>query len=71
MCLCCSDLEKVSSGIGEKFSFVFQALGVCIGGLVGGFVYVWQTTLLVIGCAPIVVLVGAITQWVSVELIIQ
>jgi len=66
ICLCCSDLEKVASGIGEKISFVFQAFGVCVAGLVVGFVYVWQATLLVIGCAPVVILVGAATQWVSI-----
>ncbi|XP_065886381.1 ATP-dependent translocase ABCB1-like isoform X2 [Dysidea avara] len=62
-----NDLEKVSSGIGEKFSFVFQALGVCIGGLVGGFVYVWQLTLLVLGCAPFLILFGAATQWLNLK----
>ena len=61
-----SDLEKVSSGIGERLSFVFQALGVCVAGLVVGFVYVWQAALLVLGSAPIIVLAGAATQWVSI-----
>jgi len=61
-----SDLEKVAAGIGEKFSVLFQALGVCITALVVGFIYLWQASLLMLGCAPIVILVGSITQWVSV-----
>jgi len=64
-----SDLEKVSSGTGEKLSFVFQALGVFVAGLVVGFVYVWQVALLIIGCAPMIILAGAAIQWVSVDLL--
>ena len=61
-----SDLEKVSKGIGDKLAFIFQALGTFVGGLVLGFVYVWQLALLMIGCAPIVIVLGGIVQRVSV-----
>ena len=63
--MCCSDLEKVSKGIGDKLAFIFQALGTFAGGLVLGFVYVWQLALLMIGCAPIVIVLGGIVQRVS------
>ena len=60
-----SDLEKVSKGIGDKLAFIFQALGTFVGGLVLGFVYVWQLALVMIGCAPIVIVLGGIVQRVS------
>lgn len=60
-----SDLEKIKTGIGDKLAFIFQALGSFIGGLVVGFVYVWQLALLMIGCAPIVIALGGMTQRVS------
>lgn len=58
----CSDLEKVATGIGDKLAFIFQALGSFFGGLVVGFVYVWQLALLMIGCAPIVMILGGVVQ---------
>lgn len=60
-----SDLEKVANGIGDKVAFIFQALGSFVGGIVIGFVYVWQLALLIIGCAPIVMILGGIVQKVS------
>ena len=60
-----SDLEKVATGIGDKLAFVFQALGTFIGGIVVGFVYVWQLALLMIGCAPIIMILGGVAQRVS------
>ena len=60
-----SDLEKLAKGIGDKLAFIFQALGTFVGGLVLGFVYVWQLALVMIGCAPIVIILGGIVQRVS------
>ena len=60
-----SDLEKVGAGLGDKLAFIFQAAGSFIGGIVVGFLYVWQLGLLIVGCAPIVIVVGGIGQKVS------
>ena len=55
----------MANGIGDKLAFIFQALGTFVGGLVVGFVYVWQLALLMIGCAPIVMVCGGVVQKVS------
>ena len=61
-CAFVSDLEKVATGIGDKLALIIQALGTFFGGLVIGFVYVWQLALLMIGCAPVIMLLAGLVQ---------
>lgn len=68
MLKCCafvSDLEKVAIGIGDKLALIIQALGTFFGALMVGFVYVWQLALLIVGCAPVIMLLGGLVQRVS------
>jgi len=55
----------VGAGLGDKLAFIFQALGSFVGGIIVGFFYVWQLGLLIVGCAPIIIIVGGIGQRVS------
>ena len=63
----CSDLEKVAAGIGHKLAFIFQATATLITGIIVGFVYLWQLTLLIIGCAPIFIIASGFVEYVSVK----
>ena len=51
--------------MGDKLAFIFQALGSFFCGMIVGFVYIWQLGLLIVGCAPIIIVVGGISQKVS------
>ena len=62
-----SDLEKVAAGIGHKLVFIFQATTTLVTGIIVGFVYLWQLTLLIIGCAPIFIIVSGFVQYVSIK----
>lgn len=55
----------MGAGLGDKLAFIFQALGSFFGGIIVGFFYVWQLGLLIVGCAPIIIIVGGIGQRVS------
>ena len=60
-----SDLEKIAAGTGEKLAYTIQAIITIITGLVVGFIYLWQLALLIIGCAPILVIAGVFVERVS------
>jgi len=57
-------LEKVAAGIGNKLAFIFQAITTLITGLIVGFVYLWQLTLVIIGCAPVFIIASGFVQYV-------
>ena len=63
--VCLSDLEKIASGIGDKLAYTLQAIIQIITGLVVGFVFLWQLSLLFIGCIPILIVAGVIVERVS------
>ena len=63
--ICCSDLEKIASGIGDKLAYTMQAIIQMITGLIVGFIYLWQLALLFIGCIPLLIVAGVIVERVS------
>jgi ATP-binding cassette subfamily B (MDR/TAP) protein 1 len=51
-----SDIVIVQAGISEKFGNLFSHLGLIIVGLVLAFYYGWKMSLILLGCAPILVI---------------
>lgn len=58
--ICCSDLDKLKEGIGEKLSiFTYLVMSFTIS-VIFSFFYGWKLTLVILSCAPIIILATAI-----------
>lgn len=56
----CSDLDKLKEGIGEKLSiFTYLVMSFTIS-VIFSFFYGWKLTLVILSCAPIIILATAI-----------
>lgn len=67
----CSDLDKLKEGIGEKLSiFTYLVMSFTIS-VIFSFFYGWKLTLVILSCAPIIILATAIVAKVFVESIKQ
>ena len=53
-----SDINLIQGGIGDKLATAVQYLTNFIVGLIVGFIYGWKLTLLIVACAPILLLAG-------------
>ena len=60
-----SDLDKVQTGIGEKFVILFQWTGSLIAGFTIGFFRDWRLTLALLGITPFLMMGGALMTIVS------
>lgn len=55
-----SDLDKLKEGIGEKLSiFTFLAMSFTAS-VLASFVYGWELTLVVLSCAPFIIIATAV-----------
>ena len=59
-----SDLDKVLSGIGDKFALLFQWLSTFFTGFIIGFVRDWRLTLLLVAFTPLLAIGGFLITWV-------
>lgn len=55
-CVLHRNLGRIKEGIGEKLMLIVFDLTVFVAGFVIAFVYGWQLTLIVYGCAPFIVM---------------
>ncbi|ESO02187.1 hypothetical protein HELRODRAFT_188615 [Helobdella robusta] len=53
-----TDASAIQGATGAQFGMAFQSLSSVGVGIIIGFIYSWQLTLLIIGCAPFIILGG-------------
>ena len=62
----CSDLDKLKEGIGEKLSiFTYLVMSFVIS-VIFSFFYGWKLTLVILSCAPIIILATAFVAKVGI-----
>lgn len=68
---CFRDLDKMKDGIGEKLGVFTYLMVSFISSIIISFVYGWKLTLVVLSCAPIIVIATAVVAKVQSSLTAQ
>ena len=56
--LFCSDLDKVSQGIGDKVGSFMQWMSTFFGGIIVGFISEWRLALVILAITPVLAIVA-------------
>ena len=57
---CCSDVDKIQDGIGDKLGLFFQQIATFFGGFIVGFIFGWELTLVILAVSPLLIVSGGL-----------
>ena len=62
--LCCSDVNKIREGIGDKVASFLQWTSCCLCGVIMGLIYGWKLALIMVAISPLLIVAGGALTYV-------
>jgi len=63
--LYCSDVNKITEGIGDNIASFLQWASCFVSGIIMGLVYGWKLALVMVSVSPLLVVAGGLLTYVS------